>query len=255
MSTPGPYAAPELETPFAEWEAAPAWEGEPAFEDLAGPARLTRQAAAVIAGPAARPTGSCFVRVTGSRQGAFRGDVQGHGHDGWLLGRGFEQVVTAPRDAATGQAAGRRIHHPIVLRFGWGAASPQFLQALTTNEVLQVQVEFAGTTADGVEQVTQRLTLGNAALATVRRTAGDGVPPTDEVTLVAQRVELSDLVSGTTAADAVIAQAELETPPAFEAEAYASEEEEAPAPGGWATETYAPDGARLRPCDDQPRLA
>jgi type VI secretion system Hcp family effector len=59
---------------------------------------------------------------------------------------------------------------PIQISKQWGAASPQILQALATNEVLNpVIVEFTRTTPDGKEQVYQRVTLTNALVVDVER--------------------------------------------------------------------------------------
>jgi type VI secretion system Hcp family effector len=55
----------------------------------------------------------------------------------------------------------------------WGAASPQILQALATNETLNpVIFEFTRTTPDGKEQVYQTITLTNATIVNVSRALG-----------------------------------------------------------------------------------
>ena len=45
--------------------------------------------------------------------------------------------VTSPRDAASGQAAGKRQHQPVVITKQVDAATPNIFQALTTNEVIK----------------------------------------------------------------------------------------------------------------------
>ena len=60
--------------------------------------------------------------------------------------------LASPRDAATGQATGKRQHHPVTIVKAWGAASPQGLTACAANEDL---------TEVAVEMVSTRLRLFN----------------------------------------------------------------------------------------------
>jgi len=70
--------------------------------------------------------------IEGTRQGVFLG-----AKGGAIAGLRFSYAAMSPRDAASGQASGRRQHSPIVVTQMVGAASPQIFQALTTNEVLK----------------------------------------------------------------------------------------------------------------------
>jgi type VI secretion system Hcp family effector len=75
-----------------------------------------------------------YVMVQGKKQGPSRG-TSSFGSDSKEIGA-FEFGVQSPRDAASGQASGKRQHKPIIITKEWGAASPQLFQALCTNEVL-----------------------------------------------------------------------------------------------------------------------
>jgi type VI secretion system secreted protein Hcp len=70
--------------------------------------------------------------IEGTRQGVFPG-----AKGGAIAGLRFSYAAMSPRDAASGQASGKRQHSPIVVTKMVGAASPQIFQALTTNEVLK----------------------------------------------------------------------------------------------------------------------
>ncbi len=89
-----------------------------------------------------------YISIEGQKQGKFKGESgrgapNGEGTDnGRGLGRNkiagvrFVSEASSPRDVATGQASGKRIHKPILVTKEWGAASPQLFQALVTNENL-----------------------------------------------------------------------------------------------------------------------
>ncbi len=74
-----------------------------------------------------------YMKVTGTRQGDFKGDSSNPRRVGWIKCLDFQLQFESPRDQASGQASGKRIWKPIVITKQWDAASPQFLQALATN--------------------------------------------------------------------------------------------------------------------------
>ena len=94
-----------------------------------------------------------YVKMEGAKQGSFKDEGTDKGQGS--RGLGFEQAVTSPRDAASGQATGRRQYSPIVITKEWGAASPQLFQALVTNEALKtVQFAFYGPTGGSTDETT-----------------------------------------------------------------------------------------------------
>src|SRR5438132_559214 len=101
-----------------------------------------------------------FLTIDGVKQGRFKGDSTDKRHAGEIMGLAFDYDVQSPRDAATGQPTGRRIHKPLVITKRIDAASPQIYQALATNEVLRsVQLDFVRTTAEGVEETLYTIKL------------------------------------------------------------------------------------------------
>jgi type VI secretion system secreted protein Hcp len=106
-----------------------------------------------------------YVSIKGTKQGQIKGEgTQGKRKDKWVPILSFHYSVQSPRDVATGLASGKREHKPIVITKEWGAASPQILQALTTNEVLSsVEIEFTKTDR-GHETVYQTIKLTNASI-------------------------------------------------------------------------------------------
>ncbi len=117
-----------------------------------------------------------YVKIKGKKQGQLKGEsLREKRKDAWMTGLSFGYEVLSPRDVATGQASGKRQHKPIQFTKEWGAASPQLLTALCTNEVLdEVIFEFMKTNANGEEYVYQTVKLTNATVSHVRQYTGSG---------------------------------------------------------------------------------
>src|SRR5262245_15279880 len=100
-----------------------------------------------------------YVKIKGAKQGQFKGEsVQKPGpQSGAIPLLRFNSTATAPRDSSTGIASGKRQWQPIRLTKQWGAASPQLVQALSTNEQLSsVVFEFYRPDPSGKEQLHYR---------------------------------------------------------------------------------------------------
>jgi type VI secretion system secreted protein Hcp len=73
-----------------------------------------------------------LMEVKASKQGVIAGESP----DGRIPVLMLQHLVTAPRDAATGLATGKRIHQPLVISKAVDKSTPGLYAALTTNEVL-----------------------------------------------------------------------------------------------------------------------
>jgi type VI secretion system secreted protein Hcp len=119
-----------------------------------------------------------YLSVKGARQGQFKGESTRANRNDWIPILAFEMSVESPRDAATGQASGKRQYKPVKITKEWGEASPQALAACATNEVLTtVALEFLRIGPDGNEYTYQTVNLTNAAISGVFRFKGE--PPED----------------------------------------------------------------------------
>lgn len=73
-------------------------------------------------------------------------------------------AVTGPRDAATGQASGKRMHKPITIVKEWGPASPQLMAVKPTYDVKKVEGSGARqSTSDGWSPISLANTDGLCA--------------------------------------------------------------------------------------------
>ena len=150
-----------------------------------------------------------YVTVEGTKQGKFKGESIREAHKEKVAGLRYQYEVSSPRDMATGQASGKRQHGAIRFTKEWGAATPQFFQALVTNEVLKsVLFEFVRTSPEGVEELHSTIRLTNATVSSIEHSIGDTkqerAHDTQELETIAftfQRIEIENKLGKTAAAD------------------------------------------------------
>jgi type VI secretion system secreted protein Hcp len=152
------------------------------------------------------------VSVKGAKQGQFKAETTREKAADRIEVTGFAYEVTSPRDAASGQASGKRQHKPLQITKAIGASSPQFFQALTTNEPLQsVVLEFTKTDKNGEEYVFFTIKLVNATVNSIRqhtpenasggKDAAGAAVPVEEISFTFQRIEMESKDGKTMAAD------------------------------------------------------
>ena len=91
----------------------------------------------------------------------------------------------------------------------WGAASPQFFQALCTNEILKsVLFEFVKVDANGEEYVFHTIRLTNASVSEIEQyiedvpgSAAHDARPLEKISMTFQKIELENKDGKTTAVD------------------------------------------------------
>jgi len=149
-----------------------------------------------------------YVQVRGSKQGVFKGESKRSSRTEWIEGLDFAFELFSPYDLATGHTSGKRQWKPIVVTKEWGASSPQFLQALATNEVLtSVVLEFVSLRPDGTEVTSHTIQLTNGAVTDVSQFIGPAPlnpVPTLELTRISftfQKITVTDVQGTTTFVD------------------------------------------------------
>lgn len=169
-------------------------------------AAIAVQAAGPHSSPAkARAAGGILMtmKVTGDRQGVFKGDdvTLDRRSAGLIVLSGYQFELVSPRDAATGQATGKRQYKPLTITHELGGSSPQFLAAAATNEVLSsVVINFYRSDPSGKDVNYYRVTLTNASITDVRQYTGNS-SVVEDVSFTFQKVEQSDLIAKTTFID------------------------------------------------------
>lgn len=161
------------------------------------------------AGATSKPAGASgefgvpgTVTCTGLRQGVFGGT------DGSSVVHATSYGVVAPRDPATGQATGKRQHKPLNFVKSVDRTSPQYFQALVTNELLTSCTVTYFSSTDRAPVPTYRVKLVNAAVIEVAQTKGDSriaaagpLGEHEQISLTFQRIEIEHLESQTFASD------------------------------------------------------
>lgn len=142
-----------------------------------------------------------FVTIEGTRQ-KFKGESIRKGYENSIEGISFAYNVKSPRDSASGQASGKRTHHPVTFVKEWGASTPQFFQALVTNEQLSsVVIDFVRSGGDE-RFVYHTIKLTNAYVTELnqhKRFNSDDSRDLEAVSLVFQKIEITN--DGLTASD------------------------------------------------------
>jgi type VI secretion system secreted protein Hcp len=123
-----------------------------------------------------------YVTINAAKQGTLRGESRDARRGGlWTPCLRYFYQVTAPQDAVTGMASGRKQRSPVIFTKEWGGSSPQLYQAMVNNEVLKTVIfEFARTGPSGEEHIFQKVTLTDATISSIRQFVNypaDGAPP------------------------------------------------------------------------------
>lgn len=157
-----------------------------------------------------------YMKVKFKKQGAMKGESPREEHKEKVPCLGFYYDLKSPRDAASGLASGKRTHGPIKIVKEWGASSPQFFQALCTNEVLEeVMFEFIRTTPEGAEEVHHTIRLVNASVSeleqyiegNVKQDQQHDVHELEKISFTFQRIEMESKRGKTMATDDWFAKA------------------------------------------------
>jgi type VI secretion system secreted protein Hcp len=146
-----------------------------------------------------------LVTVAGAKQGAFKGESAQKGNEGKIPGVALSYGVLSPRDPTSGLPTGMRQHQPVVFSKEWGVSSPQFYQAIYTNEALPtVLFEFFITARNGLQTLDHTIKLTDASISAIRQTLPDSQPTgsldpreLQEISLTFQKIEIISLPGGT----------------------------------------------------------
>jgi type VI secretion system Hcp family effector len=116
-----------------------------------------------------------YVRVTGKSQGLFKAETPEAG-EGLSRCHHFRFKAIAKNDPTLRNEGSAHVHEPITILKPWGPASPLFMTAFWTSEVLEV-VHFLFVKADGrgnPEAPHVEVELRQATIASIALVAGEG---------------------------------------------------------------------------------
>ncbi len=154
--------------------------------------------------PAARAGAATagVVHITMTAKGNKTGDFKGDAAGSKLINVfAYHHELMSPRDPASGLPTGKRQHTPVVITKAVGASSPQFFNAVATNETLsKVVITFTQSQRDGREVTFYVVTLTNASASDIKEyTSGSSL--LEDISFTYQKIEISDPIAKTSASD------------------------------------------------------
>lgn len=148
-----------------------------------------------------------YLKLKGAKQGDIKGSITRKGREGWVEVLAASHQVVSPRDAASGQATGKRQHKPFSILKPVDSATPPLYSALVSNEMLtEWTLDCTARGLDGLEVLVYRVKLTNGAVAGVEfDSPGEGQPyagkPVERASFVYQKIEWTWVPSSSTAID------------------------------------------------------
>ncbi|OAD20132.1 Type VI secretion system effector, Hcp1 [Candidatus Thiomargarita nelsonii] len=121
----------------------------------------------------------------------------------------FDHELMIPRDPATGQPTGERIHKPLCFRKQYDKASPLLYQALCTGERLtEVEIQWYRTMMDGTQELYFTHTLEDAVLVNIHAEmvlatdiSLDFRDPEETICMTYRKITWEHVVAGTMSSD------------------------------------------------------
>ena len=141
--------------------------------------------------------------IKGQKSGQIKGESLQKGKDGWFQLYDYKHEIVSPRDAASGQATGKRQHKPVTITRKVGAGSPLLMNVLCTNENL-TEVKFSFFQPNprlGTEVNYYSIALTNANIASYRQFNEPGVGLMEEVSFTYQKIEMTLIDGGISSTD------------------------------------------------------
>lgn len=126
---------------------------------------------------------NAYLRLKGQKQGDIKGSVTQKGREGHIAVIAVSHGIASPRDAASGQATGKRMHKPLVITKEIDRSSPLLMNALVNNEnVTAFSLEFyhpsiGGSVGGGAEKVFYKIELTNARVSAIETMMDNNTHP------------------------------------------------------------------------------
>lgn len=152
---------------------------------------------------------NAYLSLVGAKQGEIRGSVTQKGREGKILVFAAAHEIVCPRDPASGQPTGKRMHKPFVITKEVDRASPFLYSVLCHNETITSwELQFWQPSPTGFERqhFTVRLTNANVCaihlkMANTRSPRLARFPEYEEVAFTYQKIEWRWTDGGLTAED------------------------------------------------------
>ncbi len=161
---------------------------------------------------------NAYLSLATKKLGAIKGSVVQPGREGKIMVIAAEHAVSSPRDAATGQTLGRRVHAPFVVTKEIDASSTSLYSALVANEPFSTwELQFYATSlTNGTEFMRYVVRLVNATVCDIRFHMPNNKNPDlirfseyEDVAFAYQKIEWNWVSGGPKAGDDLMTQQRL----------------------------------------------
>jgi type VI secretion system secreted protein Hcp len=140
---------------------------------------------------------NAVLRLVGAKQGEVKGSITQKGREGKIAVIAVNHEIVSPRDAATGQATGRRQHGPLVITKEVDKATVPLRNMLVMNEpTKEFELQFWRPSATGQETQYFTIRLTNAVVTSIDLTMPNnkradlaGLETFEEVAFTYQKIE------------------------------------------------------------------
>jgi type VI secretion system secreted protein Hcp len=161
---------------------------------------------------------NAYLKLKGQKQGDIKGSVIQKGREGKIMVIAVNHQIISPRDAASGQATGKRQHKPFVITKEIDKSTPLLYNALVNNENIttwELQFFTAKKTGSGAGAETNHYTvkLTNTSIADIKSIMLNNKNPDlahyaeyEEIAFTYQKIEWIWMDGGITAMDDWVAQ-------------------------------------------------
>lgn len=131
-----------------------------------------------------------FIKIKASKQGDIAGAVTEKGREGAIKVISFQNENLSPRDAASGQATGKRQHKPITITKVYDKSSPQLLTAFNTQENLpEVSLKVFGSGKTCPNGLCYTIELKDVVISGLTTTTSDKGEKTETISFSFQKIE------------------------------------------------------------------
>jgi type VI secretion system secreted protein Hcp len=152
---------------------------------------------------------NAYLKLKGQKQGQFKGSATEKGREDSIVVIAVTHEVSSPRDAASGQAAGKRMHKPLVITKELDRSSPLLYGALVNNEnITEWTLQFWRPDRTGAEKQTYTIKLTNANIASIQFVMPNNKEPQlaklaeyEQVAFTYEKIEWTWVDGGVTAID------------------------------------------------------
>jgi type VI secretion system secreted protein Hcp len=140
---------------------------------------------------------NAYLKIKGQKQGDIKGSATVKGREGRIVVIACSHDVVSARDPASGQATGKRQHHPLLITKELDKSSVPLRQALVMNENLTLwDLQFWRAMTRGSEKQHFTIRLVNAQVASIhfelpntRSPDTSKLPELEQISFVYEKIE------------------------------------------------------------------